>query len=71
MSRRELYFVMQKLIGLLLLVLSGLAVVAADCDVTICLITVPIGLMLIFTKDMVIVNDYFFEMERKKRSRRL
>lgn len=71
MSRRKLYFVMQKLIGLFLLVLSGLAVVVADCDGTICLITVPIGLMLIFTKDMVIVNDYFFEMKRVKRSRRL
>lgn len=61
MSKRNLYFVKQRLIGLLLLMVTVFVVHATDGDATIALITVPMGLTLMFTKRAYIVDDYFFE----------
>lgn len=44
------YFWIQKAAGLLLMLLSVAAVPALDNDATFCLITVPLGLGLLFTK---------------------
>ena len=44
------YFFIQRAAGLLLILLSVAAVPALDNDATFCLITVPIGLGLLFTK---------------------
>ena len=44
------YFFIQRAAGLLLILLSVLAVPVLDNDATYCLITVPIGLGLLFTK---------------------
>ena len=44
------YFFIQRAAGLLLILLSVLAVPVLDNDATFCLITVPIGLGLLFTK---------------------
>lgn len=65
MSGRGLYFVKQKLIGVLLIVLTVIAVIYTG-DATVSLLTVPVGLMLIFTKRACIVDGYFFEEERER-----
>ena len=37
-----------------------------DGDITAALLLVPIGLYLVFTKEPVITDDYFYELEVKK-----
>lgn len=66
MSKRQKYFLKQKLfgigliaIGILLMILSG------DGSATI--IIFPIGLMLIFSKKMCIIDDYSTNMKTKRR----
>lgn len=66
MSKRDLYFVKQKLIGVLLLVLTAVAVVGTG-DATVCLMTVPLGLFLICTKRMCIIDNYYYEVKERRR----
>lgn len=66
MSKRNLYFVKQKLIGVLLLVLTAVAVVGTG-EATVCLMTVPLGLFLIFTKRMCIIDNYYYEEKERRR----
>lgn len=66
MSRKERYFVKQKLTGLALMILTIMW--SFICDAVIFgIVGVPIGLWLLFTKDMVLVDDYSDEMERRRR----
>ena len=53
------YFIKQKAYGL-----AMLAVWATEGDITIAVITVPLGLMCIFSKKMLIVDNYYFEAEK-------
>ncbi|MCM1220825.1 MAG: hypothetical protein NC548_40690 [Lachnospiraceae bacterium] len=71
-ARRQ-YFLKQRLTGVFLLVFTVLAVIATGGDATIAIITVPLGLYLVFTKEMVIMNDFYWEMRegRGNDSRRL
>jgi len=55
-SRR--YFIKQRLTGVALLALTMLAVKLLDGDATIALITIPLGLYLIFTGEMVIAAEF-------------
>lgn len=66
-KRRQLYFLKQKLIGVLILFLTILAVKILDGDATIALITVPLGFILIFTKEKWWMDNYYFEKEYKER----
>lgn len=54
---RRRYFLKQRLTGVALLALTMLAVKMLDGDATIALITVPLGLYLIFTGEMVIAAN--------------
>lgn len=65
-SKRYYYFRKQKLYGVALIVLGVLSGILLDGDITVALLLVPLGAYLIFTKDMVITDDYFYEMEAKK-----
>ena len=56
------YFVIQKLVGLLLLIVSILSVLISG-DGTAALFLIPIGIYTIFTKKLVITNTYYFEHE--------
>lgn len=56
---RRWYFIKQKAYGL-----AMLAVWATEGDITIAVITVPLGLMCIFSKKMLIVDNYYFEAEK-------
>ena len=57
-KNRRRYFLKQRLIGVALLALTMLAVKMLDGDATIALITVPLGLYLIFTGEKVIAAEF-------------
>lgn len=64
MTRRQRYFIKQKLMGLAVIVLGIVSTVILNGDATACIITVPMGLVLIFTKQKAVLNDdYIFEIE--------
>ena len=56
--QRRQYFLKQRLTGVFLLVFTALAVMATGGDATIAIITVPLGLYLVFTKEMVIDSSF-------------
>ena len=66
MSRKERYFVKQKLTGLALMILTIMW--SFICDAVIFgIVGVPIGLWLLFTKEMILIDDYSDEIERRRR----
>jgi hypothetical protein len=71
MTRREKYFIKQKLIGILMAILSVLSVIWLGGEAAVALIFVPIGLMLIFSKDMVWMDKYYFEVKQREEERRI
>ncbi len=52
--RRRKYFLRQRLMGLFLLAVTVPAVVLTGGDATIAVITVPLGVYLVFTKEMIL-----------------
>lgn len=54
---RRWYFIKQKAYGLAMLAVTVLAVWATEGDITIAVITVPLGLMCLFSKKMLIVHS--------------
>lgn len=70
LRKKELYFLKQKLIGVLCLVYTVIAVIVMDGDATVALVTVPLGLAMIFSRTMLWTNDYYYEMEEKERRAR-
>lgn len=70
MTRKQKYFIKQKLMGLILIVGSVLAsITLLEGDATITLISIPIGLMMMFSKEMWLVNEYYYEIEEAEESR--
>lgn len=68
---RFIYFLKQKLLGAVLLAGTLLAVRLLGGDATIALLTVPLSLALIFSKNMFLVNDFYWEeMDRLGESRK-
>ncbi len=63
---RKRYFAMQKLTGIAVLVFTALAVKVLDGDATIAFLTIPLGLALLTSKEMLIVNKYYWKSEEKK-----
>lgn len=63
--RRKLYFLKQKLIGVAIILFSICTVPILDGDGTMCLITIPLGILLIFTKRMAWMDKYYQEMGGK------
>lgn len=61
---RRWYFIKQKAYGLAMLAVTVLAAWATEGDITIAVITVPLGLMCLFSKKMLIVDNYYFEAEK-------
>lgn len=49
-----------------ILVVTVLAVWATEGDITIAVITVPLGLMCLFSKQMLIVDNYYFATEERR-----
>lgn len=62
---RRWYFIKQKAYGLAMLAVTVLAVWATEGDITIAVITVPLGLMCLFSKKKLIVDNYYFATEER------
>lgn len=63
---RRWYFLKQRALGAAMLIFTVLAVWILEGDATIALITVPLGVMLIFSRQKLVVNDYYFETEERE-----
>lgn len=70
MTRRQNYFVKQKLNGVAMILLAIFSTIVLDGDATACLLFVPLGGFLIFTKKMVIMDDYYILLEERRDRRR-
>lgn len=66
---RKRYFFTQKLHGLALLILTVIAVWALNGDISIAVITVPLGIVLITSREMLIVNEYYWQHESEQKGR--
>lgn len=64
--KRKRYFLTQKLYGVAMLILTAVSVKLLEGDITAAFILVPMGIMLITSKEMLIVNKYFWECEGKE-----
>ena len=62
---RFFYFLKQKLVGVMFLAITFLAVKLLEGDATIAVFTVPFGLALIFSKSMFLVNDFYWEEKER------
>lgn len=60
---RKRYFIKQRIYGLVTLVFTVLAVRFLDGDATIAIFTIPLGVSLLLSKQMLIVNQYYWEHE--------
>ena len=66
-KRRARYYLMQKLLGVACLLITAVAVKMLDGDATIALFMVPLGVVLITTKEMLIVNQFYRETRSKRK----
>ncbi len=65
-KRRRLYYLKQKIVGVFLLVLTIFAAKLLEGAVTIAIITVPLGLVLIFSKEKWWIDRHYFESQNKE-----
>lgn len=68
-ERRKNYFIQQRIYGIALLILT-IAVCAFMRDATIAVITVQLGLTLIVSKRMWLINEYYWNTKERKTLRR-
>lgn len=61
--KRKKYFLTQKLYGVAMLILAAVSVKLSEGDITVAFFLVPMGIVLITSKEMLIVNKYFWESE--------
>lgn len=62
---RRWYFIKQKAYGLVTLAVTVLAAWATEGDITIAVITVPLGLACLFSKEMLITDNYYFATKER------
>ena len=60
---RKKYFAMQN--GVALLIFTAVAIKILEGDATIAFITVPLGLSMLLSKEMLIINKYYWKCEEK------
>ena len=61
-KRKQKYFRKQKIFGIVTILLAVISAIILNGDITIAMFLVPLGLYTVFTKEMVFVDEYFFEM---------
>lgn len=71
MNKRICYFVKQKLLGVALTILALVSPIILDGDITVAIVLAPMGIGLTCTKEMVYMNNYFFEVEEIKEQERM
>lgn len=69
MSKRQMYFIKQKLIGVLGLLLAVLSIHWLNGDATVAFLVAIPSVALIFTKRMYIVNDYYNNVMDRRNKR--
>lgn len=69
MTKRQKYFIKQKLMGVLGLVFAVLSVQLTNGDGTMAFILTIPSLVLIFSKKMLLVNNYYMDVMDKKSKR--
>lgn len=62
MTRRQKYFLKQKLMGLLLIAFSVVTIFMGPEAAVFALVGIPAGLFWLFTKEMAITDKYYWEM---------
>lgn len=62
---RKKYFAMQKVTGVVVLVFTAVAVKVLDGDATIAFLTIPLGLSMLLSREMLIVNSYYCNCEEE------
>ncbi|MDO4292088.1 MAG: hypothetical protein Q4C65_02545 [Eubacteriales bacterium] len=65
--KRRIYFITQKLTGLLLLGITG-AMILLVKDGTVAFVTLPIAGLLLFSKEMCLINKYYWEVKEGGRN---
>lgn len=65
--KRRKYFMKQKMIGVMILFFTIFSAALLEGDFTISFLTVPIGCMLLFTKKMILMDNYYFKNERGRK----
>lgn len=65
--QRRWYFLKQKLTGAAVLAFTVLAVWLLDGDATIALLTAPMGLYLIFSREMLITDNFYWQTKERCR----
>lgn len=58
---RKKYFAMQKLSGVAMLIFTAIAIRILKGDATIAFVTVPLGLSMLLSKEMLIINKYYWK----------
>ena len=66
--QRRWYFIKQKLTGISVLAFTAFAVWLLDGDATIAVLTVPLGLYLVFGREMLITNNFYWETKEREKS---
>ena len=66
-QQRRWYFIKQRLFGIALLAFTVLATMMLDGDTTIGFVAVPLGHCLIFSKEMLITNDFYWQTKERAR----
>ena len=69
LTRRQLYFVKQKIIGLAMII-AGTILTLTISEGAPFMLFVVIGLWFLLSKDMIWIDDYHDEVEDRKRMRR-
>lgn len=71
MNKHQKYFIKQKLMGAFGLLLAALTIHWLDGDATVAIFLILPSIVMIFSKKMWIINDYYFEvMDKKKHKKR-
>lgn len=60
-KRKRICFAIQRTAGLIMLAISVFMPIMLDGDITTCIVTVPIGLLLLFSKEMMLYNALYVE----------
>lgn len=63
---RKKYFLTQKLYGVATLIFTAAVVKILNGDATIALLTVPLGVTLLTSKEMLIINEYYWKCEDER-----
>lgn len=66
-QQRRWYFIKQRLHGIALIAITIMAVMTLDGDATIAVFTLPLAGYLLFSKEMLIVDSYYWETKERER----